>query len=44
MENAKGALRENEKALANVVLERNILKVHVDGIKALVAQGREEVI
>ena len=44
LEKAKGALSENKKALANVVWELNTLKVHVAGIRALVAQAREEVV
>ena len=43
-EKALRELRENEKALANVVWERNTLKVQVVGIGALVAQAREEVV
>ena len=37
-------MSENEKALANVVWERNTLKVYVAGIEALVAQTQEEAI
>ena len=37
-------MSENEKALANVVWERNTLKVYVEGIEALVAQTQEEAI
>ena len=42
LEKAREALCKNERALANVVWERNILKVYVVG--ALVAQAREEAI
>ena len=44
LEKAKGALSENEKALANTVREWNMLKAHVAGIGALVAHAWEEAI
>ena len=44
LENAQRALRENEKALANVVQEKNTLKVHMVGIRAVVSQAREEAV
>ena len=44
LEKAYGVLSKNEKALTNVVRERNTLKVHVAGIGALVAHAHEEVI
>ena len=37
-------MHENEKALTNVVRKMNTLKVHTAGIRALVAQAREEVV
>ena len=43
-ERVQGALYENEKALVNVILERNTLKVHVARIRALMAQAREKAI
>ena len=43
-EKAKVELNEHEKALANAIWERNLLKVQVTGIGSLVAKAREEAI